>query len=382
MNCRVCSSAIPTFALSLPAPGLSSLTTPLDAPTKVAICEACGHAQSPDPVELKAFYDKEYRISLHTESFDQLHSVENGEPVFRTQQQLNVLLGLINVRDNMKVLDFGAAKAQSLKQLYDARPNIIPHAFDVSEDYRQYWAEWIPAERTATYDIPENWNGYFDLVTSYFVLEHIEKPTEFLARMSRLLTADGKLFVIVPDSLSNTGDVLVIDHINHFSRASLTEACALAGLSIEAFDDSGFMGGLAFSARRSPAPSRPDAKEVTQTATRFKTICAEWSEMRASLSRMMDERPNRPLAVHGAGFYGSFVMQQLANRRKVDVILDANPHLQGGEFFGRPVIAPHALPDGIDTVIVALNPSIARTIVGNGSIYGRTNVDTIFLEAS
>lgn len=380
MKCRVCNAPIDGLALDLPAPGLTSLTTPLDAPTRVAICTRCGHGQSPSPVELEAFYDSEYRISLQSDDFDQLHSVENGRPVFRTDRQLDVLLGLVDVRDGAKVLDYGAAKAQSMRSLMGARPNIEPYVFDVSDDYRDHWRGWLPGEHTATYTIPVTWHGKFDLVTTYFVLEHVERPTEHLNDLRKLLSPTGRLFVIVPDSLSNTGDMLVIDHVNHFTRSSLQQACALAGLAIEAFDSSTFTGGLAFSASLSEHTAFPSADEIRESVEGLQQACTTWARMRANLLAAVSERPRTGVALHGAGFYGSFVSQQLGPDAEISVVLDANPHLQGGTFFGRRVVAPADLPDDIDTVVVALNPSIARRIVGNGGVYGRDRVDAIFLD--
>lgn len=380
MNCRVCDAPIAALSLNLPAPGLSSLTTPLEAPTQVGICRQCGHGQSPNPVELEAFYDNEYRISLQSDDFDQLHSVEDGKPVFRTQRQLDVLLGLVDIPDGAKVLDYGAAKAQSMRRLLAARPNIAAHVFDVSDDYRAHWQGWLPTAQTATYRIPDEWRGRFDLITTYFVLEHVERPTEHLRELGALLAPGGRIFAIVPDSLSNSGDVLVIDHVNHFTPPSVAKACALAGLQVQAFDADTFTGGLAFTAFAATDPSPPPMSDVDEAVERLEAACRMWNGMRRDLLAAVADRPGQPLALHGAGFYGSFVMQQLGGNRDLRVVLDANPHLQGTEFFGRPIVAPGQLSDDVNTVVIALNPSIARQIIGDGRLYGRSGVDLIFLD--
>lgn len=382
MKCRVCSTSVPSFSLTLPAPGLSSLTTSLDAPTEVAICRACSHAQSPSPVELTEFYDNVYKISLQSDDFDQLHSFENGKPIFRTDRQLQVLLDLVDIRENAKVLDYGCAKAQSLRRLVAARPDIMPHAFDVSEDYREQWRGWLPDGQTATYKIPESWHGQFDLVTAYFVLEHVEEPTEHLRQLAKLLAPDGRLFVIVPDSLTNSGDILIIDHVNKFSRPSLQRACQLAGLEIDGFDRTGFTGSLAFAAHCGAALHGPEGADVLAAVQGFEEACALWGDMQRRLSAFTESQNGKPLAVHGAGFYGSFVMQQIRDRASVVAVLDNNPHLQGGEFFGCPVVALENLPDACQAVIVALNPSTGRKIVGDGKLYGRNDLGLFFLDGA
>lgn len=379
MRCRVCAAPIAEFALSIPAPGLTSLTTPLDAPTQVAICTRCGHGQSPEPVELAAFYDSDYRISLQTEDFDQLHSVEHGKPVFRTDRQVQVLLNLVEVAKGARVLDYGAAKAQSTRRLLTVRPDLLPSVFDVSTDYRQHWREWITDDRTATYTIPEQWYGTFDLVTTYFVLEHVAEPTTHLSELRKLLKPSGKLFVIVPDPLTNTGDVLILDHVNHFTRPSLIMACALAGLRVTGVDDAGFTGGLAIAAIPEVDPPLPASLDVESAIADLKAACSHWHTMRERLLAKLEGVSDRPLALHGAGFYGSLVMQQIGEQFDVQLVLDANPHLQGGAFFGRPVVAPAELPDQVETVVVALNPAIAREVVGDGRLYGH-RIEAIFLD--
>ena len=381
MNCRVCDCPIGEVALSLPAPGLTSLTTPLDAPTEVAICEACGHCQSPDPTALEAFYDNEYKISLQSDDFDQLHGMENGQPVFRTDRQVQVLLGLVDLAHGARVLDYGAAKAQSTRALLAKRPDLQPYVFDVSDDYRLHWQGWLPEGHGATYQLPAEWQGRFDLITTYFVLEHVAEPTEHLQQLRNLLAPGGRLFLIVPDSLANIGDVLIVDHVNHFSRSSLRRACMLAGLRVDHFDDTTFTGGLALSAYADPEARGPEADEIGAAVSGFKRACEHWRQTRAVLRGQVATRAGAPLALHGAGFYGSFVLQQVGADADIPVVLDANPHLQGDTFSGKTVIAPSQLPDEIKTVIVALNPGIARRVVGDGSLYGRRGLDLIFLDA-
>lgn len=379
-QCYVCESPIEAFALSLAAPALSSLTTEIDVPTRVAVCDRCGHGQSPEPVELASFYDVEYRISLQSDEFDQLYATVDGNPQYRTEKQLEVLLGMVDVFDGCRVLDYGAAKAQSLKRLIGARPGIVPHVFDISQDYQAHWDVFLPRERTATYDLPAAWNGQFDLITTYFVLEHIADPTTHLRRLRDMLAPGGRLFVMVPNALTNTGDLLVVDHVNHFTVPSLVQACALSGLQVEKIDERGFVGAVAIVAMAAEAPTGSAADDIAEAAKALRAACDAWGAIDAHLVRALSDRPNGKFALHGAGFYGAFTMQRLKNNLSLAYVLDANPYLQGGDFFGRPVLAPSELPSDVDTVFVALNPATARRIVGDGGIYGRTGIDAVFLD--
>lgn len=379
MECRVCAAPIERYALDLSAPGITSLSTPIDAPTKVALCNRCGHAQSPEPAELAQFYDTEYKISLQSDDFDQLYGVADGQEVFRTEQQVNVMLGLTSIEAGMRVLDYGAAKAQSLRRLIAARPDIRPYVFDVSKDYEAHWREFLPADQTATYRLPEAWRGTMDLVTTYFVLEHVAEPVVHLAELAAMLRPDGRLFAMVPNAITNPGDLLVVDHVNHFTTTSVHAAFAAAGLEILASDANGFRGAVGVLARREGSPKGPGPVDVADTLSSLAEECRRWSDVGERLAKAVASRPDQALAVHGAGFYGAVAMQLLRNA-DVQVVLDSNPYLQGTTFFGRPVVAPHRLPAHIDTVVLALSPAVARQVARDPACYGRPMIDTVRLD--
>jgi len=122
-------------------------------PTEVSVCRACSHVQSPDLPNIQAFYDHNYRISLQFDDHDQLYAIEPEGPIFRTTHQARLLLGL-DMPQGSKVMDFGAAKATTLRLLLNLRPDLKPYVFDISEDYRAHWADWVPPDTQATYSLP------------------------------------------------------------------------------------------------------------------------------------------------------------------------------------------------------------------------------------
>ena len=50
--------------------------------------------------------------------------------------------------------------------------------------------------------------------------------------------------------------------------------------------------------------------------------------------------------------------------------LDQNPHRQGQELLGKPIIAPDALPESVRRLYVGLNPAEAREAL-DGLDWGR-----------
>ena len=366
--CRVCSASIDAPAFDDPGPSLSSIRTVLPVPTRVFLCDSCGHAQSPDLPDLEEFYDTQYRISLDIDGHDQLYENKAGERMFRTDYQAE-LVAALDIPDGAKVLDFGAGKATTLQKVVKQRPDIVPHVFDVSEDYVTHWREWVAEEIQATYSMPASWTGRFDLITAHFVVEHVPNPAAVLADIRRCLAPDGRLFLSVPDAEANSGDLLVVDHLNHFSASSLARVLYDADLSVRTIDRDAFHGAFAVTA----VPGSGEPPKMTSGS--FDKTLATW---RAILARISDLQPAAPVAIYGAGFYGSVLAARMTN--DLTCFLDRNPYLQGQTHLGVPVLAPEDCPKEVASVIAGLNPERARDILSTNVDWLPATASIVFLE--
>ena len=352
-GCRACGAPLGAPDYDAPAPAMTSLSTRLDVATVVHVCRACGHAQSPDLPDVQAFYDHDYRISLQSDDHDQLYEMRGDGAVFRTAHQADLLLAL-DLRQGAKVLDFGAAKAATLARLLEARPDIVPHVFDVSEDYRPHWQGWLPAEAQATYALPGGWNGRFDLITAHFVLEHVIDPAAVLADMARCLAPGGRIFFSVPDPLGNPGDLLVADHLNHFLPSSLARVLDRAGLRALSLRQDLFRGAHVVVAGLGRAEALPvDPAPVLAALER-------WRRILSGLSAQVAASGQGDVAIYGAGFYGALFSGLVAGRARC--FLDRNPHLQGGRLQDLLILPPEECPP-VALVLAALNPEKARAIL-------------------
>jgi SAM-dependent methyltransferase len=362
-TCRICTQPLGAPDYTAKAPAMTSLSTWINVATEVSVCRNCGHVQSPDLPDVQAFYDHDYRISLQSEDHDQLYETGPAGPVFRTAHQSALLLSL-DLPKGAAVLDFGAAKATTTRRLLQARPDLRPHVFDVSEDYRSHWQDLIPPQAQATYLLPADWAGRFDLITAHFVLEHVAAPVGVLTDIARCLAPGGRLFFTVPDPIGNPGDLLVADHLNHFVPSSIHRALAAAGLRAVSLRQDLFRGAHVVVAMTSTMASTMAGAAIASAAAEpasALTLLAEWQRMFVALAAL--KRPGSAqsrIAVYGAGFYGALFAPLLGNG--VVAFLDRNPHLQGSMLDGHPVLPPEDCPP-VDLVVVALNPARARAIL-------------------
>jgi len=350
--CRICATPLGAPDYAAPAPAMTSLSTWLQVPTQVWVCRICGHAQSPDLPDVQAFYDHDYRISLQSADHDQLYEMGADGPIFRTAHQA-ALLAALDLPKAARLLDFGAAKATTTRHLFALRPDLRPHVFDVSEDYRPYWAGWVPDAAQATYRLPDDWTGRFDFITAHFVLEHVAAPVTVLSEVKRCLAPGGRLFFTIPDPIGNPGDLLVTDHLNHFLPSSIHTALAGADLHALSLRQDLFRGAHVVLATAGKATS-PAATDPAPTLA----LLAEWQHMFATLDRL--SAAGLRIAIYGAGFYGALFAPRLGPG--LQVFLDRNPYLQGGMLEGLPILPPESCP-AVDLIVAALNPARARAIL-------------------
>jgi SAM-dependent methyltransferase len=276
----------------------------------------------------------------------------------------------LGISRNAKILDFGAGKATTMKRVVDARPDLIPYVFDVSADYLEHWAEWVALENTATYKLPQHWGDKFDVITAHFVLEHVQSPVEILKEISHCLAPEGRLFFSVPDVEGNTGDLLVVDHLNHFTLASITNALAKSNLIIYSIDRTVFSGAFVIVAKKGKSNTSTliDNSNLQDTLSKWKNI----------LNKLVVHKLDGPVAIYGAGFYGSLISTRL--RGGVRCFIDKNPYLQDQEHLGLPVYSPNRCPEDIKFVIAGLNPANARNILSNSADWLPKSAEIIYLD--
>jgi SAM-dependent methyltransferase len=357
-SCSVCAQPLGNPSFTASAPSLTSLSTLIAVPTIVYICEGCSHIQSETLPDVQNFYDHDYKISLQSESHDQLYSTVGDQIVYRTQRQAEIVLGL-DLPKGATILDFGAAKAATLREIMGRRPDLDPFVFDVSDDYRSSWEGWIKFEHQATYELPLHWTGKFDLVMSHFVLEHVPEPVLVLSTLERCLAPNGKLFFTVPDSKSNPGDLLVVDHLNHFTEQSLSTALSRSGLSLVSVRIDLFSGALAVLAEKDPQGAGNTAAKLEGTIQETRNCLKNWSNELSKLQKI--ESASQPFAIYGAGFYGSLIASKL--KSNPTCFLDRNPHILGSTHMNKPVVHPDNCPRDVKLIYAGLNPKSARSIL-------------------
>lgn len=367
LHCSVCAGPLgePIFA-SGEGHSLTSLCRIHPAETRVHACGSCGHLQTAAIADVDGYYADEYDILVDSEEEDQVYEVRE-RTIYRTEHQVNTLLAkLVIGEEPLQLLDYGCAKSSTIRALCGLRPNVVPHAFDVSRRYVPFWEKFIATGNWAVDRIPPGWGSRFAVVTSFFSLEHIPAVAATMAEIAALLKPGGTFYCIVPNVFGNRADFIVVDHCNHFTAPSLRRLVEGAGLAVHEIDDHSHRGAFIVTARKEGTPARtagPSAAEIQTTVGELAEIAEYWRGAASKVREFEATLGDRRVAIYGAGFYGAFISANLADQGRVACHLDQNPFLLGREFNGRPILAPGELPDDVDTVLVGLNPAHAASII-------------------
>jgi SAM-dependent methyltransferase len=359
--CRLCQTQLGAPNYRSNAPGLTSGLQLFDVQTEVSVCRHCGLAQSPELANTKSYYDRDYKISLESDDHDQLITLPSGETIPRNDLQSRLVVEHVDLPVGAKVLDFGGAKGSTLKKICALRSDIVPYIFDVSNDYEHSWASWILKSNTAVHEVPDSWRGQVDVVIANFVLEHIPQPVETLLLLKDLLAPDGVLFLTVPNALSNTGDLLVVDHVNHFTPYSLFNLFASVGLAFTKLDEVQLPGGLIAVVRKVVGGDQIHApKDDSHLIVEALSV---WEKRKSKLISEAALFSKSPSAIFGAGFYGNWIASIVAGTVDFKCYLDNNKYLQNREIGTLLVLAPVDMPAEIETIYIGINPAVAKKVV-------------------
>jgi hypothetical protein len=219
-------------------------------------------------------------------------------------------------------------------------------------------------------------------------LEHVADPVAIVSHLASLLKPGGTLYFLVPNILANTADMIVADHLQHYSESSLLRLLARAGLETLTIDDQSHeaayiavarrpLASSASSAKQPPAPPRLGPKELRE---KYQAMSGFWSASAGRISYFEEQHGSRDAAcIYGAGFYGNFIASCLKNPSTITCFVDQNPFIQGRSLQGKPIVAPTQLAQDVSLMYVGLNPAHARSVIGDIGCWSGRHFEAFYL---
>jgi hypothetical protein len=171
------------------------------------------------------------------------------------------------------------------------------------------------------------------------------------------------VYLVVPNPWgANASDVVVVDHVNHFSPRSMERLLASVGLELVSIDDRAH--DLAFVV---VARAASDAHAAPEGAPEQEVVAARalgeyWSVVRDQLHLFERDHPG-PSAIYGAGIVGAYIVSALQEPERVLCFVDRNPHKQGATVAGTPVVGLSAFEAAdVGAIYMALDPARGEAV--------------------
>jgi len=360
------------------------MNTLIDGKTSVYFCHNCGHLQTNELPDLADYYASEYEINLNSEDDDQLYKVIDGKTIYRADHQAAVLQSKVDLFPGCRVLDYGCAKAPTLRKVVATQPDIEPFLFDVTDKYVSFWNSYPKEVKYSVFQPDQSWKGSMDIVLSFYALEHVADLTEAINNVKFLLKPGGTFYFIVPNVYDNIADFIVADHINHFSKSSLTYFLSKEGFHDIVVDDkahdAAFVVTAKLKSKSELLPVESNKQEIISCYNSCLEMADYWQE---AINRIHEYEKNLSstglIAIYGAGFYGNLIASSLNKFNNVICFIDQNKFLQGTCINNRPVLSPEEMNTEVSSVFVGLNPRIAQETIDSIECWKNRHLNFFFL---
>lgn len=372
---------------------ITTMNTCLNGTLRVYLCSSCNHCQTFPLNDLKSYYENDYELGRLNEEDDQLYTMSEDGPIYRAQHQAAVLLRKIKIDSQTKLLDFGCGKSLTMRRVCGIINNFRPFVYDVTDKYLDLWLDITNKENCAVGNVPSSWEDTFDIVTSFYALEHIEDLRSVCRSVRSVLRDSGYFYFIIPDMAANPADFIVADHVNHFSSSSLSALMMRTGFEVEEIDHDSHYGAIICVAKKtdkqtsknteaSPATNINDIEIDHRFRQKAYGLAEFWSSQNERLVNVISNLPkDSGIAIYGAGFYGTYLHGlALQCGRNIECFIDSNPHMTGVKNNGIAIVAPSAIPCSVEHILVGLNPSNAKAIIANTKELPGRKYSFVFIE--
>lgn len=211
--------------------------------------------------------------------------------------------------------------------------------------------------------------GQFDLIILGSVLEHVRDLRSALTTLKGMLAPGGLLYIEVPDAttFARVPDApfqeFSIEHINFFSPMSLTSLLGASGFSAVKLLQTSFEQNAdklvhevraAFRKEESPLPAAP--VHDVQTERELVAYIDRSREVERGIHRAINRllESGRPFVVWGVGTHTQRLMcTSRLSQGHIAAFIDSNPRYQGKLLNGIPILAPAALKERSEPILVS-----------------------------
>ena len=365
--CAVCDSAaleyVPGYAN---LPRVTSDCRPWPAGGSLAVCEECGAIQKMPTAEwiseAKDIYAK-YDLWPLAGGKEQPVFLGNGTARPRSSLLVDFMRREAALPRKGSLLDIGCGTGAAIRSFSVEYPDWQLNGADLSDRALPSLKEIPGFNRLFTGEISAI-EEKFELVCMIHSLEHFPDPHRGVAEARDRLSPNGVLFVEVPNVATNPFDLLIADHLLHFTPSHLRRVAERAGLDASTVRDDVLPKEITMLAIRTSDRASADPEPGAGHWFDYSTASVRWlstvlSEARKHASEA--KRAGRPFGIFGTSISGMWLYGALGGL--VDFFVDEDSGRQGQNWEGLPVMRPDEVRAGA-CVYIPLIPEVAARLAG------------------
>jgi SAM-dependent methyltransferase len=258
-----------------------------------------------------------------------------------------------------RALDVGCGTGVTLQSLSRALPGFRLSGHEISRRHERLVAAIPNFEALYSRPLAEI-DESFELVTLIHSLEHFPAPSEVMLNLRRILNRRGVLLVQVSDTENNPFDLVIADHLLHFSPASLRQIVSASALTVGVMardwvsKELTCVCGTELYPAAAGEPPPADPKTVYDRAK----LQIAWLRHVIESARQAKERGSR-FGIFGTSIAGTWIAAGLD--MDFDFFVDEDKHRAGRPYLDKPVLEPAMIEPG-STIYLALTPAVAQSI--------------------
>lgn len=357
-ECRVCSTtALEPVLGYAQLPRVTSDCKPWPAGGTMTVCGVCGAAQKlPDEAwfgEIDRIYNA-YQIYKLSSGSEQVIFDAFGGSAPRSHALIDFVVTNANPGAEGALIDIGCGNGAALANFSRALPGWTMSGTELS-DAPLDTLRSLPNFGAFYRNEPSNIRERFDIVTMIHALEHMPDPKRTLEEAAGLLNPGGQVFVEVPNVETSPFDLLIADHMMHFSPAHLGYLAQRAGLKVSELRDDilpkeiTLLAGLGDGEAVRPMPERNAAIVARHVA---------WLTRLLEAARQTAARAGS-FGIFGTSISGMWLYGALG--KDVAFFVDEDRSRVGNTYDDKPILAPADMPEGA-SVFLPLHPDAAASI--------------------
>ena len=369
--CLVCE----TLALELvhgfeTLPRVTSDCKPFERGGRLFACGHCGAIQkTPDAVwlsEIDRIY-RGYEIYQLSQGTEQLIFSGDGAAAARSNLLVDFMMANAKLPLTGRLIDIGCGNGAALANFSAALPRWELYGSELS-DKGTDGLKRLPNFKQLFTVLLGQIPGTFNLVSMIHSLEHMLSPSAALAEAAGLLTGEGALLVEVPDVETSPFDLVVADHLMHFSVSTLGYLASQCDLRPSFLANTLLPKEITLLAKKGNSGNQTQLSLISPAAAERGKEVAEgtvkWlGEVVSTATAMADT--GAPFGIFGTSISGMWRYGSL--RHRVDFFVDEDTTRIGRKYEGKPIFNPQEAPAG-SNVYIPLAPSIARKVVDRLSV--------------